>query len=277
MTSSSEFNDEQFLEYTERIYKEKTKGNEYFKKGENEGAVEQYQSAIEIGDKLFKAISTEEKKSLKENSYFEKFISELKNAYSNLAAVYLRQNKHKEIIDIDKFIIANLDEFFDKSYARLILSYWNLSETDNATNFYMIMLKKFDFETIKKYEEQLKPVAEKSKEIIENMRREYNHKNQANSGAKQGMWMKIAFFVVVIVFYIFGRGPLKGLFGGSPDIASKHNITAEGLNADIPTLRMTDSDESINNDLEGLKDEDLAIDTPQGASTDEDLDDKNSL
>lgn len=270
--SSTEYSDDQFLDYTERIYKEKSKGNEYFKKGENDKAVEHYQNAIEIGDKLFKSISDDAKKTLKENSFFEKFKAELKNSYSNLAAVYLRLNKHKEIIEIDKFLIANLDEFFDKSYARLIMSYWALSDTDNATNFYMMMLRKFNRETIQKYDEQLKPVEEKSKEVIEKMRQEYSQRNKANPG-RQGLYIKIIFFAVVLCFYLFGKGYLKSFFGGSPDIASKHNIT-QNSNGDIPLIR-SDTEETV--DLENLKDEDLAVDSTQEASTGEELDDKNSL
>jgi len=272
--SSSEYTEEKFLDFTERIYKEKTLGNEFFKKGENGSAIEHYQNAIEIGDKLFKTIPDDEKKILKENLYFEKFKVELKNSYSNLSAVYLRQNKHKEIIEIDKFVISNLDEFFDKSYARLIIAYWTLEDSDNATNFYMMMLKKFNRETIQKYDEQLKPVAEKSKEIIEKMRQEYNQKQQPNNG-KKGLWTKVIFFAVVLVLYMFGKGYLKSFFGGSPDIASKHNITQE-LNKENLNFKRTETDESI--DLDSFIDEDLAIVGAESAtSTDEGIDDKNSL
>lgn len=277
--SSSEFTDDQFLDFTERVYKEKTRGNEYFKKGENNSAIEYYQNAIEIGENFFKTIPDETKKNLKENSYFEKFKAEFKNSYSNLAAVYLRQNKHKEIIEIDKFILANLDEFFDKSYARLITSYWNLNDTDNATNFYMNMLRKFNRETIQKYDEQLKPVAEKSKEIIEKMRQEYNQKNAQTNNSKQGIIIKIVVFALVLIFYMFGKGYLKSLFGGSPDIASKHNIT-ESINQNTEKInfKRAESDESV--DLDNIKEEDLKIEGAiysEESTSDEGLNDKNSL
>jgi len=268
---ASEISEEQFLDVTEKIYKEKAKGNEFFRNSEFDSAIEHYKIAIDLGDTFYKSISEETKKNLKENSYFDKFKSEFKNSYSNLAAVYLKQNKHKEIIEIDKYIITNIDEFFDKSYARIILSFYRLNDHDNAINFYMSMLKKFNRETLIKYDEQLKPVEEKSKELIEKMRKEHHQKNHSATG-KPGYLTKIIFFAVVLVIYLFARGYFKGLFGGSPDLTQSNKAD---LKTDIPNLK---SEDEVSVDLDNIKDEDLEIDTAEESyEKEEGIDEKNSL
>ncbi len=274
--STPNYTNDEILSYCEKIYSEKVKGNEFFRKAENEDAISHYKAAIDIGESYFSHIPEETKKTLKDNAFYDKFISELKNSYSNLAAVYLRQNKLEEIIKTDKYIISNLDGFFDKSYARIIMTYWNLKDTDNATNYYMMMLKKFNRETIKKYEEQLKPVEEKSKELLEKMRKDFTAKNKPSGLISSPFaYYKIIGFFVIMIGYLISRGFFKNLFGGNRDndVVNKSSLTPD-LDSNIP-LKRSDTIESI--DMENIKDEDLAIDTAEDTPMQDGLNDKNSL
>ena len=273
---SSEFTDDKFIELAEKIYGEKVKGNENFKKNDNDLAKDNYKNGIDIGDAFFKTIPDSEKENLKENEYYLKFKSELRNCYSNLAAVYLKMNNFKEIIELDKNIIYNLDNRFDKSYVRIILSYWSLNDVENSTNFYMMFIKKFSRETVQKYDEQLKPVEEKSKELLEEMKKKYQTQTPKQGGYKQYL-TKIIFFVVILLAYTFGKGYLKSFWGGSKDLA---NDNLNMNKTENPYTKLESSD-SIN--LDNLKEEDLLIDNDENIpesnseNNEENLNDKNSL
>ena len=141
---SSEYTDQKFIKLAEKMNSEKTKGSENFMKNDYESAIINYKNGIDIGYKFFENL----KVNLIENEYYQQLKTELKFCFSNLASVYLKMNKHKEIIYLDKIIIRVIDNKFDKSYARLIMSYWSLSDIGNATKLYYEFLQTFTNEQI---------------------------------------------------------------------------------------------------------------------------------
>ena len=221
---SFEFSDDQFLDLTERMFKEKSKGNEHFKNGEYEASGECYKNATETGEEFLKKLTYEQKNGLIHNSYYEKFISDLKFCYSNLATVFLKQNKNQEIIEIDKHIINNLDPYFDKSYARVIIIFEKLNDTENAEKFYKIMTNLFSKAIIDKYKEQFKVGKDRknglsSINIKANEEAPQNINNNQNNKVKNTVIAKIILFSLVFALYFFGKKYLSNLFSGSPDKA----------------------------------------------------------
>lgn len=280
--SASEYSEEKITELTNAVLDDKAKGNESFKAGDNERAIEYYNKAIETGERFFKNIPEEEKIKLEENIFFGKFKSELKNSYSNLASVYLRQNKYNEIVEIDKHIIEKLDSNFDKSYARIIMAYENLKDSDNAINYYVTMYKKFNKETIKKYEEQLRPVQEKSKDILDKMKAKYKTPQAPATGGWKSYLPRFFMLSIILIIYTFGKGYLKNLFGGKDTDISKSSIHPNDISTPDPAYQNKKTDDSIN--LDQINDEDLNINEDSAADTDseivkpkEELNDKNSL
>lgn len=220
---SFEFSDDQFLYLTEGMFKEKSKGNEHFKKGQLEEASICFKNAIETGEEYLKKLTTEQKIGLVQNSYYEKFISDLKFCYSNLAAVYLKQKKNKEVIEIDKYIISNFDRFFEKSYARLITVYEKLEDTTNAEKYYKLMMSLFSKEIVDTYKNQFK-VSTKRKDYILSNNNERIHQeentfidNNGRNRIKITIFAKIILVTLVFILSYIGKKYILKFFFGTKD------------------------------------------------------------
>lgn len=149
---SVEFSDEKFLNITESMFKEKSKGNDHFKVGQYDLATECYRNAIDLAKDFMKNLNLSEDQinSLDNNTYIQKFFSDLKFCYSNLAAVCIKQDRNQECIEIDKHILENLDPKFEKSLVRLIIVYKKLNDAENANKYYKLITDSFPEETIEK-------------------------------------------------------------------------------------------------------------------------------
>lgn len=260
--NKKEISDDTFLEFTEKIIQEKTKGNEKYKNLQLSEAERHYKNAIESSEEFFKKISEKEKELLeKGNPFYEKFSKELKNSYSNLAAVYLRQGKNKDLIEIDKFILTELDQNFDKSFARIILAYHRLDDNENAINYYLLMKNKFNRETMAKYEEQLKPIDTLAKRKIERMKKMHKKEDTWNISATNtgllGSWRNKIIYSLLItliffIYFIYSNGGLTKDTDINPSNKTNNNKNFDEVN------------------LDNIKDEDLALNlTPEAEEENE--------
>jgi hypothetical protein len=268
--STDIYNDDKFLQLTEKILQEKTMGNEKFKNQQNSEAESYYKNAIESSEDFFKNIPKTEKENLKENSFYQKFLNELKNSYSNLAAVYLRMGKNKEIIEVDKFILSEIDSNFDKSYARMITAYQKLDEKDNAIDLYILMLKRFNKETMQKYEEQLKDIEIASKKKLEHYKQMYekSKKQNSNSGSdgtsfftswKFKVLQAVIIGLIYFVYFFYFKGGLNNNNNNNSvnvNITNNTNNLSDKLNKENSK---SNSNLDLDLDLDNLKEEDLAL------------------
>jgi hypothetical protein len=260
--STNIYNDDKFLELTEKILLEKNKGNEKFKNQQNSEAESYYKNAIESAEDFFKNIPKSEKENLKENSFYQKFLNELKNSYSNLAAVYLRMEKYNEILEVDKFILSEIDHNFDKSYARMISAYHKLDQKDNAIDLYILMLKRFNKETMQKYEEQLKEVEMASKKKLEHYKHMYEKsKNQNSSGTSffTSWKFKVLQAVIIGVIYVVYFFYFKGGLNSNNNSVNVNNKTGDFSSDKLNIVPGNQNELNLNLDLDNIKEEDLSL------------------
>lgn len=262
MSESENLNlsEENFQELTQKILHQKSLGNEKYKNQENSMAEDYYKNAISEGENFFKSIPNDQRKNLGENNtYYKKFLNELKNSYSNLAAVYLRLGKNENIIELDNFILNEIDPFFDKSFARIITAYEKMDQMDNAENYFLMMQKRFNRDTMKKYDEQLKNVEISSRKKLENLRRNYEKNKPGNTSFFESWKFKVIQSLIMGLIYF---GYIYYYRGSS---ASNKTNDLEGVNSIKNSSKNFDVNIENNNvNLENLKDEDLKLElTPE--------------
>jgi hypothetical protein len=95
-------------------------------------------------------LSEDQINSLDNDTYIQKFFSDLKFCYSNLAAVCIKQEQNQECIKIDKHILENLDPKFEKSLVRLIVIYKKLNDIENVNKYYQLVKESFPQDAIEK-------------------------------------------------------------------------------------------------------------------------------
>ena len=76
----------------------------------------------------------------------------------------LKQKKYFSSIEIDKYIIENVDNKFDKSYARLISNYLSLDNISDAKYYSEQMKNLFNKEILDKYNDIFNRLKQKEEE-----------------------------------------------------------------------------------------------------------------
>ena len=163
----------------------KKQGNENIKTNNPLKAIEFYDKAI---SKINEFLSKDENENDEENEInTEDLKSKINLQYklilSNKSQSLFKLNKINESIEIDKFIIENLDNKFDKSYARLINNYIILDQIEIALKYKEQLKNLFNQEVILKYNDILENLDKKEKEKNENMMK-FMKKSKKNENKK---------------------------------------------------------------------------------------------
>ena len=128
----------------------------------------------------------------------KEFISLSKQIMSNLSLAYIKKNKYKESIELDKKIIS-LDPKNDKSYARLFRSFLKLNQKAEAVFFGDILIKNFGNEIREKYKDLI-PDIEKEKK---NLEIEYENEKETISKESRKNFMKFAIPIILLIISYF--------------------------------------------------------------------------
>jgi tetratricopeptide (TPR) repeat protein len=147
--------DDKRLDY---IRQGKTNGNNLVKQGKWEEALMEYtkiRNSVEKTENLQKLLENEEIK------------KEYKLIISNMALCLSKLGRFKESVQCDIKIIQKLDKLFDKSYARLIMSYLAQNNFTMANYFASLLRHYFSESTQNMY-----------KDITENLEKERKKHNK---------------------------------------------------------------------------------------------------
>jgi len=147
----------------------KKQGNEHIKTNNPLKAIEFYDKAISKINEFLAENENENENEINTDDLKTKIKLQYKLILSNKSQSLFKLNKINESIEIDKFIIENLDNKFDKSYARLINNYLILDQIETALKYKEQLKNIFSQEVILKYNDILENLEKKEKEKNENM------------------------------------------------------------------------------------------------------------
>lgn len=111
----------------------------------------EYKNLLRIISKIEREISEANR-----NKTIEEILHQKKLIYSNLSMANVKLHLFKESAECDKKIIEEMDEKFDKSYARLINSYIEMDNLNLAERYASMLKTNFKPETVKRYDNILK-------------------------------------------------------------------------------------------------------------------------
>ena len=122
---------------------------------------EDIDEAIKIYDKAIKIIYDYEDNPNKDTNILKQVVNQKKLILSNKSQMLLKQKKYFPSIEIDKYIIENVDNKFDKSYARLISNYLSIDDLSDAKYYADQMKNLFNKEIMDKYSDIINRLNEK--------------------------------------------------------------------------------------------------------------------
>jgi two-component SAPR family response regulator len=129
----------------------KNKANEALLKGDMDESVTQYQNLLT----LIEDFLAENKDVTKDNTVkMGELLNQKKLIMSNLALAYNKLKKYQESADLDQKVIL-MDPLFDKSYARIIMSFLAMGKKENALYYRNIMVNTFQQSVLDKHPEVL--------------------------------------------------------------------------------------------------------------------------
>lgn len=137
-------------------------GNEFYLKKLYDEAISKYSEGYKIINE--ELLEVNRNRMLAYNPEIQNFISLSKHIMSYLSSSYIKQEKYKESIEIDKKIIS-LDPKYDKSYARLFKSYKKLNKRAEAVFFGDILIKNFSNEVREKYKDLIPLIINEKNEL----------------------------------------------------------------------------------------------------------------
>ena len=190
-----------FTELIKEINDMKQAGNDLFKQGSIDQALEKYKEAYDKLEKELPKIDKERDYNPQSKDLFTLFIQ----LSQNLSLCYFKTEKYEESIKLDQKIIAR-DNKYDKAYYRLFKSYMKLEKKAQAVYFGNILLG-FDEETKKRYEDKIAEIEEAKKSL----QAEYDainaqeRKEMMKSIAKYGIPIVILIAAFAIYFFMFRK------------------------------------------------------------------------
>ena len=125
---------------------------------------ENIDEAIKKYDEAIKIIYDYEDSEKKDLNILKQVIYQKKLILSNKSQMLLKQKKYFTSIEIDKYIIENVDNKFDKSYARLISNYLSLDNISDAKYYSEQMKNLFNKEILDKYNDIFNRLKQKEEE-----------------------------------------------------------------------------------------------------------------
>ena len=125
---------------------------------------ENIDEAIKKYDEAIKIIYDYEDSEKKDLNILKQVIYQKKLILSNKSQMLLKQKKYFSSIEIDKYIIENVDNKFDKSYARLISNYLSLDDLSDAKYYAEQMKNLFNKEITDKYSDIINRLNEKEEQ-----------------------------------------------------------------------------------------------------------------
>ena len=125
---------------------------------------EDIDEAIKIYDKAIKIIYDYEDNPNKDTNILKQVVNQKKLILSNKSQMLLKQKKYVPSIEIDKYIIENVDNKFDKSYARLISNYLSIDDLSDAKYYADQMKNLFNKEIMDKYSDIINRLNEKEEQ-----------------------------------------------------------------------------------------------------------------
>jgi hypothetical protein len=125
---------------------------------------EDIDEAIKLYDKAIKIIYDYEDNPNKDTNILKQVVNQKKLILSNKSQMLLKQKKYFPSIEIDKYIIENVDNKFDKSYARLISNYLSLDDLSDAKYYAEQMKHLFNKEIVDKYSDIINRLNEKEEQ-----------------------------------------------------------------------------------------------------------------
>jgi hypothetical protein len=125
---------------------------------------ENIDEAIKKYDEAIKIIYDYEDSEKKDSNILKQVIYQKKLILSNKSQMLLKQKKYVPSIEIDKYIIENVDNKFDKSYARLISNYLSLDNISDAKYYSEQMKNLFNKEILDKYNDIFNRLKQKEEE-----------------------------------------------------------------------------------------------------------------
>ena len=125
---------------------------------------EDIDEAIKIYDKAIKIIYDYEDNPKKDTTILKQVVNQKKLILSNKSQMLLKQQKYVPSIEIDKYIIENVDNKFDKSYARLISNYLSIDDLSDAKYYADQMKNLFNKEIMDKYSDIINRLNEKEEQ-----------------------------------------------------------------------------------------------------------------
>ena len=125
---------------------------------------ENIDEAIKKYDEAIKIIYDYEDSEKKDLNILKQVIYQKKLILSNKSQMLLKQKKYFSSIEIDKYIIENVDNKFDKSYARLISNYLSLDNISDAKYYSEQMKNLFNKEILDKYNDIFNRLKQKEEE-----------------------------------------------------------------------------------------------------------------
>ena len=125
---------------------------------------ENIDEAIKKYDEAIKIIYDYEDSEKKDSNILKQVIYQKKLILSNKSQMLLKQKKYFSSIEIDKYIIENVDNKFDKSYARLISNYLSLDNISDAKYYSEQMKNLFNKEILDKYNDIFNRLKQKEEE-----------------------------------------------------------------------------------------------------------------
>ena len=125
---------------------------------------EDIDEAIKIYDKAIKIIYDYEDNPNKDTNILKQVVNQKKLILSNKSQMLLKQKKYFPSIEIDKYIIENVDNKFDKSYARLISNYLSIDDLSDAIYYADQMKNLFNKEIMDKYSDIINRLNEKEEQ-----------------------------------------------------------------------------------------------------------------
>ena len=121
-------------------------GNEFYIKKLYDEAISKYNEGYKIINE--ELLEVNRNRMLAYHPEIQEFISLSKNIMSYLSSAYIKKEKYKESIEIDKKLIS-IDPKYDKSYERLFKSYQKLNKRAEDIFFGDMLIKNFSNETEK--------------------------------------------------------------------------------------------------------------------------------
>ena len=125
---------------------------------------EDIDEAIKLYDKAIKIIYDYEDNPKKDTNILQQVVNLKKLILSNKSQMLLKQKKYFPSIEIDKYIIENVDNKFDKSYARLISNYLSIDDLSDAKYYAEQMKHLFNKEIVDKYSDIINRLNEKEEQ-----------------------------------------------------------------------------------------------------------------